>query len=67
MTMSHSAHHRTKHIDIRHHYVKDCVSQQTIHLHWISTEDQIADILTKAVPYVSFNNIRTQLLIDTNN
>lgn len=40
-------HARTKHIDIRHHYVRQIYEESIIELKYISTEDMIADILTK--------------------
>jgi hypothetical protein len=41
-------HARTKHIELRHHFIRDLVSQGEIQLKFISTNDQPADILTKA-------------------
>ena len=40
-------HNRSKHIEIPYHYVRDMVEKDVIKLEYISTEDQIADILTK--------------------
>ncbi|CAL1351945.1 unnamed protein product [Linum trigynum] len=41
-------HDRTKHIEIHVHYIRDLVGDGTITLHYVRTEDQIADIFTKA-------------------
>jgi uncharacterized protein YjeT (DUF2065 family) len=38
---------RTRHFNIKYHFVRDEVAQQHIKLEWIPTEDQIADIMTK--------------------
>lgn len=38
---------RTKHIDVKYHHVKDAVSTGVIELHYIRSEDNIADVLTK--------------------
>ena len=43
-------HARTKHVDIRYHYVRECVQNQSTRLNWTSIEAQLADGLTKAVP-----------------
>ena len=43
-------HKRTKHIDIRFHYTRDLVACGVIILKYISTADQLADLLTKALP-----------------
>jgi hypothetical protein len=40
-------HSRTKHIDIRHHFLRDCVESEVVSLSFIPTENQLADILTK--------------------
>ena len=38
---------KTKHIDIRHHVVRDLVKLNTLEIVWLSTKEMIADILTK--------------------
>ncbi len=38
---------KTKHIDIRHHFVRDLVKSKALEIMWISTSEMIADILTK--------------------
>ena len=40
-------HARTKHIDIRHHFLRDNISKEVTTLECINTEKQIVDILTK--------------------
>jgi len=40
---------RTKHIDIRYHFLRDHIKQQTIICKWIETAKQEADILTKSM------------------
>jgi hypothetical protein len=40
-------HERTKHIDIKYHYVRDIVEQGTVLFRHISTHDMSADMLTK--------------------
>ncbi|GBM68121.1 Retrovirus-related Pol polyprotein from transposon TNT 1-94 [Araneus ventricosus] len=43
-------HRRTKHIDIRHHFVREALNNNVINIKYISTEDMAADVLTKALP-----------------
>ncbi|BES98060.1 Hydra magnipapillata [Nesidiocoris tenuis] len=43
-------HSRTKHIDIRHHFVREAVEEKKIVLQHTPTEEMTADILTKALP-----------------
>ncbi|GJS57257.1 hypothetical protein Tco_0652041 [Tanacetum coccineum] len=40
-------HSRTKHIEIRHHFLRDNVQKGNISIEKVSSEDNIADILTK--------------------
>ena len=40
-------HKHTKHIDIQHHYVREQVAAGTVVSPYISTDDMVADILTK--------------------
>ena len=43
-------HARTKHIDIRYHFIRDVVQKGSIDLIFCPTEDMIADTLTKSLP-----------------
>ncbi|GJZ04106.1 retrovirus-related pol polyprotein from transposon TNT 1-94 [Tanacetum coccineum] len=45
-----SVHHsRTKHIDIRYHFIKEHVEKGTVELYFVKTEYQLADLFTKAL------------------
>ncbi|GKG04778.1 hypothetical protein Tco_0315165 [Tanacetum coccineum] len=50
-------HSRTKHIEIRHHVLRDNVQKGNISLEKVSSEDNIADILTK--PLIQSESIYT--------
>ncbi|GJW45476.1 putative ribonuclease H-like domain-containing protein [Tanacetum coccineum] len=39
---------RTKHIEIRHHFIRDCFEKKLIYVDHIHTDDNVADLLTKA-------------------
>jgi len=47
-------HARTKHIDIQHHFVRECIEKGQITLAYCSTTDMTADIFTKALPLPAF-------------
>ena len=38
---------RTKHIDVRYHFIRQCVQRSQVKVIWIPTLDMVADILTK--------------------
>lgn len=42
-------HSRSKHIDIRHHYVRQIVKDKIVKLEYLSTENMPADVLTKCL------------------
>ena len=52
---------RTKHIDSRHHFLRDNISKEVITLEYINTEKQIADILTKPLNEQNFTKFRREL------
>ena len=54
-------HSRTKHIEIRHHFLRDEVAKKSFELHFIETEKQIADIFTKPLPENRFSSLRREL------
>jgi len=45
-----SFHGRTKHIELRFHWLRDQVEAKKLELEYVSTEDNVADLMTKAVP-----------------
>ncbi len=45
-------HTRMKHIDIRAHFIRDCVNNRTIDVVRVDGKENIADIMTKALPRV---------------
>ena len=54
-------HSRTKHIEIRHHFLLDNVQKRNISIEKVSSEDNIADILTKPLKREPFNLLRLGL------
>lgn len=61
-------HSRTKHIDIRHHFLRDHVSQCDIVISYIRTDVQLVDIFTKPLDESRFCKLRNELnVIDLSN
>jgi hypothetical protein len=54
-------HSRTKHIDIRHHFLRDHQQKGDIEVYHISTENQLADIFTKPLDEKRFCRLRSEL------
>nr|GEV76988.1 ribonuclease H-like domain-containing protein [Tanacetum cinerariifolium] len=47
-------HSKTKHIDIRYHFIKEHVEKGTVKLYFVDTEYQLVDLFTKAIPKECF-------------
>jgi hypothetical protein len=56
-------HSRTKHIDIRHHFLRDHQAKGDIAVQHVRTEDQLADIFTKPLDESRFYALRHELNI----
>ncbi|PKU82564.1 putative mitochondrial protein [Dendrobium catenatum] len=56
-------HARTKHIEIDHHFVRDSIQAKHIAVHHIATEDQPADLFTKALHISKFQVLRSKLMV----
>jgi hypothetical protein len=56
-------HSRTKHIDIRHHFLRDHEAKGDIALRHVSTKRQLADIFTKPLDEQRFCALRSELNI----
>jgi hypothetical protein len=54
-------HSRTKHIDIRHHFLRDHQQKGDIDIYRISTENQLVDIFTKPLDEKTFCRLRSEL------
>ena len=54
LTKNQMYHERTKHIDVRYHFLREIISQGDIAVKKISTSDNPADMLTKPIPVSKF-------------
>jgi hypothetical protein len=54
-------HDRSKHIDTRYHYIRECIDRNCIVIRHVSTEKQLANMLTKALGGVRFQELRAQI------
>jgi hypothetical protein len=61
-------HSRTKHIDIRHHFLRDHQQMGDIDIYHISTKNQLADMFTKPLDEKRFCRVRSELnVLDSRN
>ncbi|GKA23677.1 hypothetical protein Tco_0709710 [Tanacetum coccineum] len=54
-------HSRTKHIDVRYHFIKEQVEEGIVQLFFVGTQYQLADLFTKALPEDRFKYLVRQL------
>ena len=54
-------HNRMKHIDIRYHFIRDCIEKEQVILKYIDTNEQLADILTKSLTFDKFREMRSKI------
>ena len=52
---------RIKHIDIRHHFIKDHVLNGIVFLDYVCIKDQLVDIFTKPLNEERFSHLRREL------
>jgi len=58
---------RIKHIPIHYHFVRDAVTDQHIEIFYIKGTDNPADMFTKNLRYVKFEQCRSQISLVFNN
>jgi hypothetical protein len=61
LTKEHQYHARTKHIDVRYHFIRWIVEEGKIRLIYCPTDEMVADTLTKALPSAKVKHFATAL------
>ena len=54
-------HDKSKHIEIKYHYIRDMMQRGAVKLQYVATEEQIADVLTKPLARLKFKYFREKL------
>ena len=52
---------KSKHIEIKYHYIRDMVQRGAVKLQYVETKKQIADVLMKPLARVKFEHFREKL------
>jgi len=55
------SHSQAKHIDIRHHFIREKIKRREIKLDYVPTKDMLADVFTKALPRKASKRFCAQL------
>ncbi|TFY50793.1 hypothetical protein EVG20_g11324 [Dentipellis fragilis] len=61
LTQDHQYHARTKHIDIRYHFIRWIVENGSLRLIYCPTDEMVADTLTKALPSAKVKHFASEL------
>ena len=61
LARDHQYHARTKHIDVRYHWIRWVIEQGSVQLIYCPTNDMVADALTKALPSTKVKHFATSL------
>jgi len=56
-------HGRTKHIDIRHHHIREAMEKNQLLVEHVPTQHQLADILTKGLGRIVFEKLRSSIMV----
>ena len=53
---------RTKHIDVKYHMIRDWIAKKVIDLTWVASNENLADIFTKALAVPAHQALARRLL-----
>jgi hypothetical protein len=65
LSKNHVFHDKSKHIEIKYHYIRDMVQRKAVHVQYLSTHEQVADVFTKPLSRTKFEYFHERLgLVD---
>jgi hypothetical protein len=54
-------HERSKHIQVRYHFIRGCLEEGSFKARYINTKDQLADLLTKPLGRIKFHELCSRI------
>jgi hypothetical protein len=66
LSENHVFHDKSKHIEIKYHYIRDMVQRKTIHVQHLSTHEQVVDVFTKPLVRTKFEYFHERLALVEN-
>jgi hypothetical protein len=57
-------HDRSKHIDTKYHYIRDCIVEGRIKVEYVDTARQLGDILTKSLGRLRLQELRRKVGVE---
>jgi hypothetical protein len=66
LSENHVFHDKSKHIEIKYHYIKDIVQRKKLHVQYLPTHEQIANIFTKPLARTKFQYFHERLSLVEN-
>ncbi|BAH92510.1 Os04g0196500 [Oryza sativa Japonica Group] len=54
-------HDRSKHIDVKYHYIRECAEKKLIEMMFVGTAEQLGDIFTKSLGRTRFQELRSKI------
>ncbi|VDC00050.1 unnamed protein product [Peniophora sp. CBMAI 1063] len=61
LTEDPSFHQRAKHIEVQHHYSRECAQRGIVHFEDVASKDNLADIFTKSLGTAPFEKLRSMM------
>ena len=50
-------HDKSKHVEIKYHYIQDMMQRGALKLQYVPTEEHVVDVLTKSLSHVNFEHV----------
>ncbi|KAG6498129.1 hypothetical protein ZIOFF_046038 [Zingiber officinale] len=51
-------HERSKHIDTRYHFIRDCISKEEVKIEYVKSQDKVADVFMKSLKFDVLKKLR---------